>query len=59
MNKDELFDKYTKIIDNGKEETEKWILSLSDEEFNELVKFPIIVQAKIYYKKLRDKKENK
>ena len=37
----------------GKEETEKWILSLSDDEFKLLCEYPIIVQAKIFYTKIR------
>ena len=39
---------------NGKkEEVINWIINLSDEEFNLLMKTPIIVQAKIFYTKLR------
>lgn len=54
MDKDELFRKYNETLSKGKEEMEKWILSLSDEEFEEFVQIPIIVQAKIHYKKLRE-----
>jgi hypothetical protein len=32
-----------------------WILDLSDEEFNLLMKTPIIVQAKIFYSDFRKK----
>ncbi len=39
---------------NGKkEEVINWIRNLSEEDFNELMKTPIIVQAKIFYKKIR------
>ena len=54
MNKDELFEEYNKVISKGKEKTEKWILSLSDEEFDTFTQIPIIVQAKIHYKKKRE-----
>ena len=54
MNKHEVFEKYNEVVKKGKEETEKWILSLSDDEFKLLCEYPIIVQAKIYYKKLRE-----
>ena len=55
MEKDEIFEKYKYFLSKGnKEETEKWILSLTDEEFDMLTSFPFIVQAKIHYKKLRD-----
>ena len=57
MKKDELLKNWENVVRKGKEETEKWILSLSDEDFNTLTKTPIIVQAKIHYKKLRE--ENK
>lgn len=57
MKKDELLKNWENVVRKGKEETEKWILSLSDENFNTLTKTPIIVQAKIHYKKLRE--ENK
>lgn len=57
MNKEEILKEWENVVRKGKEDTEKWILSLSDEEFNILTKNPIIVQAKIHYKKLRD--ENK
>ena len=56
MKKDELLKNWEKVVRNGKEETEKWILSLSNEDFNTLTKTPIIVQAKIHYKKLREEK---
>lgn len=32
-----------------------WIVSLSDEDFSDLMKTPIIVQAKIGYTKMREK----
>ena len=32
-----------------------WIKNLSEENFNDLMKTPIIVQAKIFYKKIRTK----
>lgn len=54
MNKKEVFEKYNEVVKKGKEETEKWILSLSDEEFKLLCEYPFIVQAKIYYKKIRE-----
>lgn len=54
MNKQEVFEKYSEVVKKGKEETEKWILSLSDEEFKLLCEYPFIVQAKIYYKKIRE-----
>ena len=39
---------------NGKpEEVIEWIVNLSDEEFCELMQTPIIVQAKIFYTKIR------
>ena len=44
MNKEELFKKHNEMLDKGKEETEKWILSLSDEEFKLLCQLPIISQ---------------
>lgn len=53
MNKDELLKEWEKVVKLGKEETEKWIISLSEEEFNILTKTPIIAQAKIHYKKIR------
>lgn len=60
MNKQELYDKHLELISKGnKEETEKWILSLSDKEFNILTTQPFIIQAKIHYKKLREKIKNK
>lgn len=56
MNKQELYDKHLELISKGnKEETEKWILSLSDKDFNILTTQPFIIQAKIHYKKLREK----
>lgn len=54
MNKQEVFEKYNEVVKKGKEETEKWILSLSDEEFKLLCEYPFIVQAKIYYNKIRE-----
>lgn len=54
MNKHEVFEKYNEVVKKGKEETEKWILSLSDDEFKLLCEYPIIVQAKIHYKKKRE-----
>ena len=40
---------------NGKpEEVIEWIVNLSDEEFDLLMKTPIIVQAKIHYTKIRE-----
>ncbi len=33
-----------------------WICNLNDEEFNELMKTKIIIQAKIFYKKIRDER---
>ena len=30
-----------------------WVVELSDEDFEELMKTPIIIQAKIFYSKLR------
>lgn len=33
---------------------EKWVLSLSDEEFKLLCELPIISQAKIYYNNKRN-----
>ncbi len=56
MNKEELFKKHNEMLDKGKEETEKWILSLSDEEFKLLCQLPIISQAKIWYKEKRSEK---
>lgn len=56
MNKEELFKKHNEMLDKGKEETEKWILSLSDEEFKLLCQLPIIAQAKIWYKEKRSEK---
>ena len=53
MKKDEIDKKYIEIISKGKEETEKWIISLSEEDFKILVSLPITVQAKIHYKKIR------
>ena len=39
---------------NGKpEEVINWLNGLSDEEFDLLMKTPIIVQAKIFYTKIR------
>ena len=35
------------------EEVIEWIVNLSDEEFCELMQTPIIVQAKIFYTKIR------
>ena len=32
-----------------------WIVNLSDEDFDELMNTPIIAQAKIFYKKIRNK----
>lgn len=55
MKKDELLKKWEKVVRKGKEATEKWIISLSDEDFNTLTKTPIIVQAKIHYKQIREK----
>ncbi len=37
------------------EDVIKWIVELSDEEFDLLVKTPIIVQAKIMYNEIRKK----
>ena len=37
------------------EEVLDWILDLSDEEFNLLMKTPIIIQAKIFYTEFRKK----
>lgn len=54
MNKEEILKEWEKVVRLGKEETEKWIISLSDEEFDILTKTPIIVQAKIHYKKIRE-----
>ena len=31
-----------------------WIINLSDEEFKVLLKTPIIIQAKMFYQKVRD-----
>ena len=31
----------------------EWITNLSDEDFSDLMKIPIIVQAKIHYTKIR------
>ena len=56
MNKEELFKKHNEMLDKGKEETEKWILALSDEEFKLLFQLPIISQAKIWYKEKRSEK---
>ena len=53
MNKEEIDKKYIEMISRGKEETEKWIISLSEEDFRLLVSLPITIQAKIHYKKLR------
>ena len=55
MNKDEILKEWEEVIKKEKEETEKWVVSLSDEDFNTLTKNAIIVQAKIHYKQLRDK----
>lgn len=30
-----------------------WLIGLSDEEFELLMKTPIIIQAKVYYRKIR------
>lgn len=30
-----------------------WLISLSDDEFELLMKTPIIIQAKVYYRKIR------
>lgn len=57
MNEVELLKEWEKVVRKGKKETEKWIISLSDEDFNTLTKTPIIVQAKTHYKKIRE--ENK
>ena len=38
----------------NKYEVIDWIINLSDEEFDVLLKTPIIVQAKIFYKKVRE-----
>ncbi len=40
------------------EEVIKWIISLSDKEFDELMNSPIIVQAKIFYTKIRKEYKN-
>lgn len=40
---------------NKPSEVIKWIKELNEEEFNLLMSTPIIVQAKIFYKKLRQK----
>ena len=58
MNKEEIFDKYLELLSKGGPETMEWILSLTDEEFDMLTSFPIIVQAKIHYKKMRDENKN-
>ena len=39
---------------NKPEEVINWIKGLDEEEFTLLMKTPIIVQAKIFYKKIRD-----
>ena len=40
------------------EEVIEWIISLSDKEFNLLMNSPIIVQAKIFYTKIRKEYKN-
>ena len=37
-----------------KEDVLAWIISLSDEEFDVLLETPIISQAKIFYKRVRE-----
>ena len=37
------------------DEVIEWIVTLSDEEFCELMQTPIIVQAKMFYTKIREK----
>ena len=44
------------MLEKGKDEMEKWIFSLSDEEFKLLLELPIIAQAKIWYKEKRNDK---
>ena len=36
------------------EDVINWIINLSDEDFSTLMKTPIVNQAKIYYKKIRE-----
>lgn len=56
MTKQEIIDKHLELTSKGnKKETEAWIVSLTDEEFKVLVSEPFITQAKIHYKKLREK----
>lgn len=58
MTKQEIIDKHLELLSKeNKKETEAWILSLTDEDFEFLVSQPFITQAKIHYKKLRE--ENK
>lgn len=54
MSIEELLDEWEKIVRKGKEEIEKWVISLSNEDFNIPTKIPIIIQTKIHYKKLRE-----
>ena len=34
-----------------------WLINLSNEDFEMLMKTPIIVQAKVYYRKIRNEKK--
>ena len=54
MNKEELLKKHNEMLEKSKEEMEKWVLSLSDEEFKLLCELPIISQAKIHYNNKRN-----
>ena len=39
---------------NDPHEVISWIIGLSDDEFDVLMQLPIIIQAKVYYRKIRN-----